>query len=171
MICKGVSEYCVLFLVVCWWYAKRKWYGLNNPLFWIICPSFYFTEISGLNLKFLVICTNRIYLVYMNNYPVAGLRKNVRCDAQLSSVFSLICWKMAQQHRDRGRATAYVIGSALCVLSPHSPTSTSTIFTFISKYWNDTERSGRGGGEGSSKTRSSKKLASRDRAYGVFKVI
>ena len=118
---------------------------MNNPLFWIICPSFYFTEISGLNLKFLVICTNRIYLVYMNNYTVAGLRKNVTCDAQLSSVFSLICWKMAQQHRDRGRATAYVIGSALCVLSPHSPTSTSTIFTFISKYWNDTERSGGGG--------------------------
>ena len=68
-------------------------------------------------------------LVYMNNYTVAGLRKNVRCDAQLSSVFSLICWKMAQQHRDRGRATANVIGSALRVLSPHSPTSTSTIFT------------------------------------------
>ena len=166
MICKGVSEYCVLFLVVCWWYAKRKWYGLNNPLFWIICPSFYFTEFAGLNLKFLVICTNRIYLVYMNT--VAGLRKNVRCDAQLSSVFSLICWKMAQQHRDRGRATAYVIGSALCVLSPHSPTSTSTIFTFIILKWHWEIRRG---GEGSRKTRSSKKLASRDRAYGVFKVI
>ena len=34
-----------------------------------------------------------------------------------------------------------------------------------------TLRDPEGGGEGSSKTRSSKKLASRDRAYGVFKVI
>ena len=50
MIRKGVSEYCVLFLVVYWWYAKRKWYGLNNPLFWIICPSFYFTKFAYYNI-------------------------------------------------------------------------------------------------------------------------